>query len=700
MRTGADKQKQPTKEELEALIQKGQDTVADAMVYLTSNSVADFYARVINSLDRVSVPGFGTMGVTAQKGRYLMAYDPIFAAEVSVEEVRATCQHEVLHLILEHIPRHLKQIRVFDDDFDQYLIKITANLAMDMSVNELAKRDWPGMSDTENKPLGYWVLPTNLNPPLPGDLHYEAYQNLLMELCRHRLQTSPKKLYQIARAILKKRSQSIKDALNQMPSPEEEDEESEDSQSNPGKDEKGEESEEKGQESGDQGSESEDSEGESGESKSGENQKGDGDSDSDDSSEDGSGEGQGDQSEGKGEGEGQGDGNDALDNAVGGLQPDSQQGPGQGQGQGQQQGQGEGEGSDDLDNAMTGLGEGQGQGQGQGQGDQPGQGQGGGMAQGGPSGGNPYDNMTDEQLQNEISNLDEIDQKMMEMMLNSMPGHLGWEATSEGDSEGDAHKLEEHGREIMKNAVKNADKSRGTIPGNVMELIRKMLMPPTVSWTDFLHNVVQRTRQTKKERGMSRPSKMLSAMKVYGRKLQKQVSDLEEDEYPPRIKKMLGYLKASKRMSVFPGIKHSNKFTIVYAVDTSGSMGTAELQKGLAELQHIQQSDSDVSVCVMYADTQICTEYWIGPSDEIDPKMTGRGGTDFDHVFHRVTELLSSHDKEPDILVYCTDGYAPPPTIRLPIPTVWLITPRGRPCCEEAGHITIEMRDYQLGESY
>jgi predicted metal-dependent peptidase len=61
---------------------------------------------------------------------------------------------------------------------------------------------------------------------------------------------------------------------------------------------------------------------------------------------------------------------------------------------------------------------------------------------------------------------------------------------------------------------------------------------------------------------------------------------------------------------------------------------------------------------------------------------------------------MGSSEKAPDLLVYCTDGYAPPPTVRIPIPTVWLLTPDGAPVMREAGHITLQMRDYQLGEGY
>ncbi len=61
--------------------------------------------------------------------------------------------------------------------------------------------------------------------------------------------------------------------------------------------------------------------------------------------------------------------------------------------------------------------------------------------------------------------------------------------------------------------------------------------------------------------------------------------------------------------------------------------------------------------------------------------------------------MCRRQDDAPDILIYCTDGYAPAPHTKLPIPTVWLITPRGQPVMKEAGHITIEMKDYQLEDA-
>lgn len=176
------------------------------------------------------------------------------------------------------------------------------------------------------------------------------------------------------------------------------------------------------------------------------------------------------------------------------------------------------------------------------------------------------------------------------------------------------------------------------------------------------------------------------------------MAEQTQTENDKKKKDYIRRLSQLKRIPPFPGIRHSNKFTIVYAVDTSGSMSSDDLKLGLSELQHIQKSDSEVRIVVMQADAQVAHEYEINATDEIDFKIYGRGGTDFEPVFERVQELLHSSEKAPDILIYATDGYAPPPSIKLPIPVVWLITPTGRPVCSEAGNITLVMKDYASGE--
>ncbi len=582
MRTGVDKKVENTKKlTTEQALALGRDSVADALTYLTSASVQNFYARVITLMDRIPVPGLGTMAVSAHRGHYLFLYDPLFAATVSYEELCATCEHEVMHLILEHIPRYLSMKELHHEEEDKHLFEITANLAMDLADNELIARTWPKLKDLDKKPLGHWVIPEGFDPKLPKDMAYENYQRLLIDLLTRRLDSSPTELYKLARQILKKQSEALQKAMQQQ----------------------------------------------------------------------GSG------------------GNSPLPGA-------SQPQPGA---------QGAGQGQPDPNQQDPGQGAGSAQGQGTGQGQDPGAGDGQGQD---PAQSSDPD-LTPDELQEKLENLDALDGKILEMLVKSMRPHLAWDHASY--EEGDSHKLLESGRELIRTSLSTNEKSRGTIPGHVLELIRKMLTPPSVSWTQLLYNLVQHTRQTKKERGMSRPSKKLSAMQVYARLIQ-----ADEDVTDPRLKY---FARRMLRMPVFPGIKHNNKYTIVYVVDTSGSMSTKDLQLGLSELQYIQKTDSEVQICVIYADTHVCKEYWLSATGEIDRGMTGRGGTDFELVFQHVKHMLGHSEKAPDIMIYCTDGYAPPPATKLPIPTVWLLTPGGQPIMTETGHHTIFMKNYQLEDA-
>jgi len=566
MRTGAPK---VSSESTEEAIARGRDSVADALTYLTSVKIQNFYARVINLMDRIMVPGLGTMGVSVHRGKYIFIYDPLFAARVSFDEICATCEHEVLHLILEHIPRYIQKRKIAELEEDKKIIDMTNNLAVDLAANEMLCKAWPKIKDPK-EPLGYWVIPEGFNPPLPNDMSYEDYQAMLLALFKSRSKDMAKRVEKAVCEALKGQQDAVKKALEGQGGK---------GQKSPGKGEPGEE-----------------------------------------------GEGGGDEeSENEGGGGGDGDGE--------GSQPSDKTGSGQGQGKGKSREKGE-----EKEQHSGGSGD----------------------------------------------PMDELEKNLVKMLTHASAPHLGWDQTP-GD-EGEVHKLMEHARQLIKETL-STYKSRGTLPGYLIELIRNMLMPPTVHWTTFLHDIVQRTRQTKKSRGMSRPSKKLAALKVYAAKA-------EEDD-DQRFRRYAHV----RQMPVFPGIKHSNKFTIVYLLDTSGSMGTQELREGLSELQHIQKSDSDVRICVIYIDTGVSKEYWVNANDELDWELTGRGGTDFEPGFKHVLEMCRKQDDAPDILVYCTDGYAPPPSTKLPIPTVWLLTPNSRVVMKEAGHITIKMKNYQLEDA-
>lgn len=364
-------------------------SIESALGYLTSASVRNFYATVINALERVPAKGFKTMAVAAHRGRYVLIYDPDWIQTISFEELLATVEHEVIHIILHHIPRYLRLRRLFEDTDDKELFKLCSNTASDLADNCLLMTNFPKIADPA-KPLGNWILPNQFKPMLPNNLDYEKYHMLLTHLFRQRLTQPTSKLYQLAKKALEQQQQQLQQALQAA---------------YPNK--------------------SPDGEGEE------------------------SSKGQGEPQQGQGE-------------------------PQQGQGSAQSQ---DSSGSGDAS----------------------------------------------ESVELDLNNLDPIDQLAVKLLMETMAKHMAWDAAADinkktENQEADPHKLEEHGRQIVSEVVRNTKKTRGTVPANVAEIVKHMLAPPTVPWTQFLHNIVQQTRQTKKQRGMSRPSKKLAAFKVYAQK--------------------------------------------------------------------------------------------------------------------------------------------------------------------------------------
>jgi predicted metal-dependent peptidase len=192
-----------------------------------------------------------------------------------------------------------------------------------------------------------------------------------------------------------------------------------------------------------------------------------------------------------------------------------------------------------------------------------------------------------------------------------------------------------------------------TIPAGIEELLQRFLVKPTIPWPSLLRTLVLRTRQTKLARGMARPNRRMFGV--------------------PHV-------------LPFPGRARDRRFSIYFALDTSGSMGTTELQRGIAELINIVRMESDVALHVIYCDADLQTVYDVKSESDIDLTIKGRGGTDFGPIFRHV-QLHLRGDKACDVLVIATDGYAPAPEPedRVPIPVIWLYTPNHAVPCPDYG---------------
>lgn len=114
---------------------------------------------------------------------------------------------------------------------------------------------------------------------------------------------------------------------------------------------------------------------------------------------------------------------------------------------------------------------------------------------------------------------------------------------------------------------------------------------------------------------------------------------------------------------------------IVVAVDTSGSIGSAELNVFFSELNDIIRTCHPESTWVLGVDTRVASELELPGDVDITtdpPKVGGGGGTDFRPPFDWVEDKMMV----PDALIYFTDMMGPFPDMAPDYPVIWCsITP-------------------------
>jgi predicted metal-dependent peptidase len=128
---------------------------------------------------------------------------------------------------------------------------------------------------------------------------------------------------------------------------------------------------------------------------------------------------------------------------------------------------------------------------------------------------------------------------------------------------------------------------------------------------------------------------------------------------------------------------YSEKISIGFAIDTSGSMGEDELREGFSELKGVLNAFSSYEIHLFACDADIHAYQKVEVGDEIDFKalMKGGGGTDFRPVFDKIEE----DQIELTALVYFTDACGTFPESPPEYPVLWVVkgkeeTPWGRRC--------------------
>jgi predicted metal-dependent peptidase len=121
-----------------------------------------------------------------------------------------------------------------------------------------------------------------------------------------------------------------------------------------------------------------------------------------------------------------------------------------------------------------------------------------------------------------------------------------------------------------------------------------------------------------------------------------------------------------------PSIHKESTGRIVIGVDTSGSIGEAELKQFAGEISAISDQAQPEAIHVVYCDAVVHSTQEFGPSDPIALEPKGGGGTDFRPVF----EWVEANDIRPVCLIYLTDlacnSYPAPPEF----PVLWVTDSR------------------------
>lgn len=183
---------------------------------------------------------------------------------------------------------------------------------------------------------------------------------------------------------------------------------------------------------------------------------------------------------------------------------------------------------------------------------------------------------------------------------------------------------------------------RGSVPGDLVDLLDKFSEESTVRWEDELAHVVRDTTGRLQSGG---------------------------DDFSMRRPSKRSFIRGFPR----PGlIEHLPEVAVVR--DTSGSMGAKQLTAATREAYRIIQALGIEEVWYADADTRVATP-WCRAGTQFFRDLRaahGRGGTDFRPAIESAQKL----SPKPDLLIYITDGDGtttkmPPPNLAV----IWCVVP-------------------------
>jgi predicted metal-dependent peptidase len=210
-----------------------------------------------------------------------------------------------------------------------------------------------------------------------------------------------------------------------------------------------------------------------------------------------------------------------------------------------------------------------------------------------------------------------------------IPEHGTWEEF-EDLSEAEQKLIQQQVERILTEAAEQTVKKRGTVPGNIQQLLDKLqqLEKPKFDWRGYVRRFTG------------------TSTKIFTKKLRR---------------------KENRRYSDNPGLKIKMRQHMLLAIDTSASVNDDELLEFMGEIYHIHKCGVDVTI--IQCDTTIKSIEPFDPKKDLE--VHGRGGTEFDPVL----EYYNANLRKYTSLVYFTDGECNS-SVQPKAPVLWVLSER------------------------
>ena len=224
------------------------------------------------------------------------------------------------------------------------------------------------------------------------------------------------------------------------------------------------------------------------------------------------------------------------------------------------------------------------------------------------------------------------------------------EATGAGETDGRTPRdLSRIRRDAAKQVQQAAAKGRGSVPGGFRRWADDCVKPAMVPWRVKLARDLRRARSFVGNGTHPTYNRVGPLQPVYGFGVGRPVLPVYRAPVP----------------------------NVWVVLDTSGSMGSAEINDSIAEIVGIVRSLQGAKITFLSGDCTVTDKVQARSFADIREHIAGGGGTDFRPPFELACK--QSRNARPDVLVYCTDGMGPAPSSPPPgIKTIWCLVGRYR----------------------